>query len=59
MALSREDARRLLEAERSIEALEATLRQGQNRFGTYGDNCRSAIRRWKEIIADIKGRDNE
>lgn len=40
---------RQVRRKRSIERLMNTMRQGDNRFGEYGRNCREAIARWQVI----------
>lgn len=48
----RNQTERLKEAEAAIARLELTLRQGDNRFGSYGDNCRDSLKRWKIVAED-------
>lgn len=43
---------RISEAKAAIHRLRATMYTGNNRYGEYGDNCRAAIKRWEETIAD-------
>lgn len=45
----RNAAERIAEAKAAIERLMNTMRQGDNRFGEYGRNCREAIARWQVI----------
>jgi hypothetical protein len=40
---------RIAEARGAIERLRASM-QGDNRFGTVGQNCRDAIARWQAVI---------
>jgi hypothetical protein len=47
----RNHAERLAEAEQSIARITATMNTGDNRYGSYGDNCRNSIARW-QITAD-------
>ena len=47
------DTKLLTEARASISRLNATLNQGQNRFGSYGDNVRASIKRWEQTIARL------
>lgn len=46
----RNSAERIKEAQDAIARLEATLNTGFNRGGTYGQNCRDAIKRWQDVI---------
>ena len=45
---------KLTEAYGAIARLEATLKQGDNRFGEYGRNTYAALDRWNKIVAGIK-----
>ena len=38
------------EAKAAIARLQATLAQGDNRFGEYGRNCRQAIEGWQKVL---------
>lgn len=49
------DRERIAEANASIARLTHTLTQGDNRFGTYGDNCRAAIKNWEAVLARLGG----
>lgn len=55
----RTDAARIAEAQSSVAALERTLSQGDNRFGTYGANVRDSIRRWQLVITEIEEKRRE
>jgi hypothetical protein len=43
-------AGRLTEAREALARIEYTMRQGDNRYGEYGRNCRDAIARWQQVI---------
>jgi hypothetical protein len=51
--MTKADTKLLTEARASISRLNATLNQGQNRFGSYGDNVRASIKRWEQTIARL------
>lgn len=50
------DAERIAEAQASIARLRLTLNQGDNRFGSYGDNVRASIRSWEATIVRLGGK---
>lgn len=50
--LTKRDESRIKEARGAIGRLSATMNQGYNRFGAYGDNCRGAIKRWQAVLAE-------
>lgn len=52
--LAKQDQKTLIEARTAIRNLEATLNQGQNRYGSYGQNCRDSIKWWEATIARIE-----
>jgi hypothetical protein len=45
----RNAAERIAEAKAAISRLEDSMR-GDNRYGSYGQNCRDAIARWQAVI---------
>jgi hypothetical protein len=47
---------RLLAAQSSMAALRGTFKQGDNRFGEYGKNCREAFERHAAVYAEITGK---
>lgn len=51
--MNKRDAKTLAEASAAIKRLQATLNQGDNRFGEYGRNCRDAIQRWEDTVEEI------
>jgi hypothetical protein len=51
--LNKADTKLLAEAHAAINRLTATMNAGQNRFGSYGDNCRDAIKRWEATVARL------
>ncbi len=46
-------AEKLAEHTGAIARLELTLNTGQNRYGSYGDNVRAAIKRHKGAIEEL------
>jgi hypothetical protein len=52
----RNQAQRLAEAEMAIARLTSTLNTGDNRFGSYGDACRTSIKVWQATADDAKAK---
>lgn len=50
-----QDKKRLREAREAIARIEETMRQGDNRFGEYGRNCREAIKRHEAVLREVLG----
>lgn len=49
-------AERLAYAVQAIARIERTMLTGDNRFGTYGQNCRDSIARWRIVADHARGR---
>ncbi len=52
----KEDDRRLSEAEGAMSRLKQTFKQGDNRHGQYGRNCREAFERHAKVYSEITGK---
>jgi hypothetical protein len=57
--ISKRDQKTLQEAYDAVASLTRTMNQGNNRFGSYGQSCRDAIKRWEETIARIEGHQDQ
>lgn len=49
-------ADRLAEAEGHIRNITASMNQGSNRFGQYGQSCRESITRWEATATDARAK---
>ena len=56
MTLSKTDKKRLNECEASMYRLRSTFKQGDNRYGPYGQNVRDAFARWAKVYTEITGK---
>lgn len=52
----RNQAERLAEAESAVARITRDMNTGNNRFGSYGDNCRASIKRWQATADDAKAK---